>query len=265
MLIAVPLILVQEWKPRSRNLPRTKRRRGGKKTKFLRISILLAHQFNFSNTSKFLLLSSGLRWRRETERSGQNWGSGQRLIRVFFSIYFNFLTLKMCREAAEVSGRAGVAPHLLSDVGWLTCKCLQVLLAALSLLCVTGSAHDSSWFLSLSFSSFFFRGTLSFLTPPSLSSSSHYSMSPPFLLQCPPHNATPPPPDSALPFLRFPLGRGAKVGRQTEAIASLGRAEGEPKAGELIMCVFVFWSVLALFLYASVPKLDSALVTRSCK
>ncbi|MEQ2290547.1 hypothetical protein AMECASPLE_004278 [Ameca splendens] len=60
-----------------------------------------------------------------------------------------------------------------------------------------------------------------------------------------PHS-NPPPPDSALPFLCFPLGSGAKVGRPTEANTSQGRAEGAPKADELIICVFVFWSVLSL-------------------
>ncbi|KAI9530675.1 hypothetical protein NQZ68_000165 [Dissostichus eleginoides] len=32
----------------------------------------------------------------------------------------------------------------------------------------------------------------------------------------------------------------AKVGSRTEANTAQGRAEGDPKAGELIMCVFVF-------------------------
>lgn len=43
-----------------------------------------------------------------------------------------------------------------------------------------------------------------------------------------------------LPFLPFPLGSGAKVGRQTEANTAQGRAEGDPKAGELIMSMLVF-------------------------
>lgn len=51
---------------------------------------------------------------------------------------------------------------------------------------------------------------------------------------------TPPP----LPFLSFPLGSSAKVGWQTEANTAQGRAEGDPKAGELIMCTSVFLTPL---------------------
>ncbi|KAM9350975.1 uncharacterized protein ABDE67_008269 [Symphorus nematophorus] len=45
-----------------------------------------------------------------------------------------------------------------------------------------------------------------------------------------------PPP---LLFLPFPPGSGAKVGRRTEANTAQGRAEGDPKAGELIMWLCV--------------------------
>lgn len=52
---------------------------------------------------------------------------------------------------------------------------------------------------------------------------------------CTPLPSPPPPP---LPFLPFALGSGAKVGWRTEANTAQGRAEGDPKAGQLIMCVF---------------------------
>lgn len=74
----------------------------------------------------------------------------------------------------------------------------------------------------------------------------------------PTHPAHPPPP----PFLPFPLGSGAKVGWRTEANTAQGRAEGNPKAGELIMCMFMFERVLPVCLFVRrVPFF----VTRNCK
>lgn len=54
------------------------------------------------------------------------------------------------------------------------------------------------------------------------------------------------PPTSSRPSLSFPLGSGAKVGWQTEANTAQGRAEGDPKAGDLIMCMSVFLTPLLL-------------------
>lgn len=53
------------------------------------------------------------------------------------------------------------------------------------------------------------------------------------------HPPLPPPPPPPVLFLSFPLGSGAKVGRRTEANTAQGRAEGDPKAGELIMWLCV--------------------------
>lgn len=113
---------------------------------------------------------------------------------------------------------------------------LRVLPAAVPLVCVIASAHDSLCFFSFFFSSFcvslsfltLFLWLLLFLFPLSLQ---HV---PPFLFLC---LYTPPPP---LPFLPFPLGSGAKVGWRTKANTAQGRAEGDPKAGKLIMCMLVF-------------------------
>ncbi|KAM8864537.1 uncharacterized protein AB9W97_018806 isoform 2-T7 [Spinachia spinachia] len=45
-------------------------------------------------------------------------------------------------------------------------------------------------------------------------------------------------PPSPLLLSPLPLGSSAKVGRRTEANTAQGRAEGDPKAGELIVCTF---------------------------
>lgn len=102
-------------------------------------------------------------------------------------------------------------------------------------------------FLLILFFLLSFCGTLSVLTLFSDSSSfcsfSRYSMSLPssFCVSAPPTSSRPP-----LLFLSFPLGSGAKVGWQTEANTAQGRAEGDPKAGELIMCMSVFLTPLLL-------------------
>lgn len=116
-------------------------------------------------------------------------------------------------------------------------------------LLMTVHASSPSLFLLFSWHTVFLNSSFSLF----LLSLQHVPSLPPSM-SSPHHN--PPPPDSALPFLCFPLGSGAKVGRQTEANASQGRAEGKSKAGELIMCVFVFWTVLplSLFLCVSVRK-----------
>lgn len=62
-----------------------------------------------------------------------------------------------------------------------------------------------------------------------------------FCVSAPPTSSRPP-----LLSLSFPLGSGAKVGWQTEANTAQGRAEGDPKAGDLIMCMSVFLTPLLL-------------------
>ncbi|XP_044065723.1 uncharacterized protein LOC122882433 isoform X1 [Siniperca chuatsi] len=107
---------------------------------------------------------------------------------------------------------------------------LRVLPAAVPLFCVTTSAHDTlrcfSFLVFLCLT--LFLNSFS-LTPP-------LSVHPSLATACPslPLSVSlhlPPP----LLFLPFPLGSSAKVGRRSEANTAQGRAEGDPKAGELIM------------------------------